>query len=505
MFVEPLAPFEQSVFHDVYTRRTHTPPINSSTVLTHARLLCSLYEQECKGGLFLQGDPFYAMDLGSNHSDFAEHIFNALASKCGKTGKVLTHSLFMIIARPAQPAPAVNIKENHPWSHQIIEAIFDLDAATLSTPNGQPLQHKPNVLFLSSYCSSSKGTCLMFQGGQWHQLNAQVQLSKEEWEKNQSLFMKESTPSIPISFVWNQTKLQTMLPIEEDQSILHHLSSIYQQGAIFYPFEVFHILRNTASFMTPFGTIIIGDYGYSASESLQEARRVPIHIEKKSIRHPVHFALFSLFAQQENWSALCTSSPIRTTHYAMLRIKQKVSTHVQASFQRNYNDSFDGEDGPVFWDTAQLCMEMGDHQKAAYFAGRCVELNPNDPRFSYLAARAFIAGDQPQAAQYYIELGMKLPHHDDCNFIFQLGRVATILGFPHEAIRYYTQAQEHSLFPALLNNMTHLYLALGQLHLAYQTIKRSVRLYPTHNPSQELLSFVKEQIERHSNQTKNRK
>ena len=84
MFVEPLAPFEQSVFHDVYTRRMYTPPINSSAT-PHARLLCSLYEQECKGGLFLQGDPFYAMDLVSNHPDFAEHIFNALANKCGKT------------------------------------------------------------------------------------------------------------------------------------------------------------------------------------------------------------------------------------------------------------------------------------------------------------------------------------------------------------------------------------------------------------------------------------
>ena len=98
MFVEPLAPFEQSVFHDVYKRRTHAPPISSSTALKHARLLCSLYEQECKGGLFLQGDPFYAMDLG-NHSDFAKHIFNALAHKCGKTGKVLTQSLFMIVAK----------------------------------------------------------------------------------------------------------------------------------------------------------------------------------------------------------------------------------------------------------------------------------------------------------------------------------------------------------------------------------------------------------------------
>ena len=179
---------------------------------------------------------------------------------------------------------------------------------------------------------------------------------------------------------------------------------------------------------------------------------------------------------------------------ALFRIKQKISAHVQDSFQRNYNDSFDGEDGPVFWDTAQKCMEIGDHQKAAYFAGRCVELNPSDPRFSYLAARALIADEQPQAAQYYIELGMKLPQHDECNFGFQLGRVATILGFPHEAIRYYTQAQEHSHFPALFHNMTNLYLELGQLQMAYQTIQKSVQLYPEHHPSQELLLFVKEQI-----------
>ena len=506
MFVEPLAPFEQSVFHDVYTRKTHAPPINPSTALIHARMLCSLYEQECKGGLFLEGDPFYAMTLGIIHADFVEHIFNALANRCGKTGKILTHSLFIIVAQRTKKNPTVGRTDNTSWNRQIIKALFESDSATLSTLSGQPLHHKPHVLFLSHLFSTSQGACLMLQEGLWNHLHAQVQLSKEDWETNQSLFINgEVPPSLPVSFVWSQTKLQTSLSAEEDQRILHQLSSIYQQGAIFYPFEAFHILRNSPSFMNPFGTIIIDDYGFSASESLQEAHRVPIHIEKTSLRHPVHFALFSLFAQQENWSALCTSSPIRKTHYAMLRIKQKVSMYVQDSFQRNYNDSFDGEDAPIFWDAAQKYMEIGEHDKAAYFAGRCVELNPNDPRFSYLAARAFIADKQPQAAQYYLELGMTLPHHDECNFEFQLGRVATTLGYPHEAIRYYTQAQEHSLFPALFHNMTHVYLELGQLELAYQTIKHAAQLYPAHHPSKELLSLVKEQIERHRDQTKNRK
>ena len=257
--------------------------------------------------------------------------------------------------------------------------------------------------------------------------------------------------------------------------------------------------------MHPFGTIIIGDHGFSTTESLQESHRVPINIEKKSLHHPVHFALFSLFAQQQNWSAICTHSPIRKTHYAMLRIKQRIATHVQDSFQRNYNERFDGEDGPIFWDAAKKYMEIGDHQKSAYFAGRCVELNPKEPRYSYLAARALIADQRPQAAQYYIELGMKLPHHDECNFAFQLGRVATILGFPHEAIRYYKQALQHSQFPELFNNMTHLYLDLKQLDQAYHTTKLSVQRYPEHHASQELFSFVKEQIERYENQTKMRK
>ena len=104
-------------------------------------------------------------------------------------------------------------------------------------------------------------------------------------------------------------------------------------------------------------------------------------------------------------------------------VSSKVSTHVQASFQRNYNDNL-----MRGWSSLLgYCTTMygnGGSPKGRLFCWSMCRLNPNDPRFSYPAARAFIAGDQPQAAQYYIELGMKLPHHDDCNFIFQLGRVA---------------------------------------------------------------------------------
>ena len=86
MFVEPLA-LSSKVFFMMCTQEGRTLLRSIHQQHLHTLDCCAAGEQECKGGLFLQGDPFYAMDLGSNHSDFAEHIFNALANKCGKREK----------------------------------------------------------------------------------------------------------------------------------------------------------------------------------------------------------------------------------------------------------------------------------------------------------------------------------------------------------------------------------------------------------------------------------
>ena len=502
MFVESLVPYNKTVLWDIHDRHHHNStelPQSSNRerviAIQHANFLCTLYEQECKGGLFLEGDSFYVLTIGSGGTHFARRIIQSLKD-CGKTGLVLSRALHIIVAEP-QPSShttEMGTPSTEDFGQQLIPGYIDPKTKTLRDREGQPLTEEPQVLFVNFLFSSSRGAHILSPNGEWNSLYAQVQLSSDEWNHLNKLHNSPSLSDVPLSLKWKSTALETILPEEQDQALMKQLSAIHHGGAVYYPQKCIELLRKAVSFMSNRGTIVISDYGSPPTESRHGTTQPSIVFQNQSIYNPIHFSLFSIIAQQEGWSALLTHSPIRNTHHACMKINSPMSRDIQASFQHQYNTNFDAEDLQIFWETAIELMEQKQYERASYFAGRCTEINARDPRYPYLAARALIAANKPQAAQYYLEVGSSLPYDEACNFSFQLGRLAMMRGFPHEAIRYYLQSKEHSEFPALYCNLAHAYLDVEQVDQAYACIQISLQIDPTHIPSQECRLRIKEEV-----------
>lgn len=498
MFIESLVPYKKSVIWDIHEHSTAQPyalPSENEALIAeqHARFLCALYEQECKGGLFLEGDPFHILFVGFRGVSFAQKIWEALQN-LGKTGLVLSRSLYIIWASVLN-SPIDEELDGMTHKKNIIPARFDQNTATLTDLNGHPLTEEPQVFFADSLFSSSRGSHIVCLNGQWNSLHAQVQQAPKEWQENVNQSKKTTIlPQLPISFIWKPNTLEQIFSSEYDQTLALQLASLHDGGTLYYPQVCMEMLRNASSFMSARGTIVICDEGSPPALSQQGIAQPAILFRGNTLHNPIHFSIFSVFAEQEGWSACITHSPVRKLHYACLKIKNKIPQYIQDSFQKIYNTHFDAEDCQMFWNIAVQLMEEEQYTKVVYFAGRCTEINPRDPRYPYLTARALLALGKLQEAQYYLERGINLAHHSTCNFSFQLGRLAMMRGFPHEAIRYYLQAKTHSQSSALYSNLAYAYLEINQYEQAYESAQDSLRIEPSYIAAKDCLLRIKEEV-----------
>lgn len=510
MYVELSVPYDKSCIWELHNHFFQTraeqawlsgaipfQSINSIAMARqHARFLCTLYEQECKGGLLLEGEPFCVLEIGSGLGLFAANIFEALYEHCGKTGKILVMSLRYILSDYQVDTVRAAMESEHlqKWKKQVIPALFDMRTVALMDLERKPLEEQPYVLFANYVCCVAPGKHLQFNNGVWSELYAQVQVTPEEWQQYITNNNDNALKKIPIDYLWKEKMLSDCLPMDEDVVLIQRTRGIWNEASFYYPLTFFHMLQKLDSVMAPRGYVIISDYGQAPCDGIAGKTNKTIEYYGNTVNHAVSFAFFSEFAQLHGWSALLTSEPVRSIHHACLRIGHSVSHHIADSFAHNYNQCFDGEDLSLFWGIAQKYMEEKEYMKSAYFASRCIQLNPLEPRYPYLAARALIAQGKDLAAQHYLQIGHALPKHPDCNFAFQMGRVAVHMGYLYDALRYYEEAEEHSQFPALYSNKSYVLIDLAQYKKAYAELQKSFALDPEHTPSQECLSLLKEKI-----------
>ena len=510
MYIESPVPYDKSIVWELHNQFFQTrgsqawlsgsipfQSINSIAMARqHARFLCTLYEQECKGGLLLEGDPFCVLEIGAGLGLFAANIFEALCEDCGKTGKILSKSLRYILSdyQVDTVQAAMDSAPIQKWKKQIIPAIFDMRTVRLSDFEQNQIDDKPYVIFANYVCCVAPGKQLRFDNGSWSELYAQVQATPEDWKQYTQEDNHNILKDIPIEFVWKEISLSGSLPLDEDVALIKRVRGNWNEASFYYPYVFFHMLQELDSIMMNRGYVIISDYGQAPCDGIAGKTKKSIEYYGNTLNHAVSFALFSEFAQLHGWSALLTSEPVRSIQHVCLRIGHSVSHHVADSFAHNYNQCFDGEDLSLFWEIAQKYMDEKQYRKSAYFASRCIQLNPHDPRYSYLAARALIAEGNDLAAQYYLQIGHALPVHPDCNFAFQMGRVAVHMGYLNDAIRYYEEAELHSQFPALYSNKAYILIDLFQYKQAYAALQKSFALNPDHAPSTECLSLLKEKI-----------
>jgi tetratricopeptide (TPR) repeat protein len=519
MYIEPFVPYDKSILWEIHNKNIHTkgfqtwpsdgspfhPRLSLAMVRQHARFLCTLYEQECKGGLFLEGDPFYVLEIGSGLGLFASHLFYALANQCGKNGAILAQSMQYILSshRESMIRDAMEYPGLQQWKQQLIPALFNLETLQVKNIDGTELTHAPSVLFANYVCSVTPTKKFRFSHGQWSEEYAQVQQTQAEWEDQKENHAKVTFQKIPISYTWEQVNIEEACAHPQEARLIKRLPGTWTEATFNYPYAFINMLLTVQSIMNPRGYIIISDHGRAPCEGDVHANEIRTQHHKGTLYHLVDFAIFSEFAQLHGWAALLTPTPTRSTHHTCLRIDHSISQHVEESFSRNYSNCFDGEDLPIFWDLAQGFMNQQQYTKAAYFAGRCAELEPMDPHYPFLACRALIAEGKDRAAQYYIERGHALPTHEDCNFLFQMGRVAVHLGYLHDAVRYYKEAADHSVFPALYSNHAYVLLELNQLEDAHQYILQSLVLDQGHVPTLECEKQLKERIWNNWKETKN--
>ena len=380
------------------------------------------------------------------------------------------------------------------WRSQVIPALFDMRTVKLCDLKGNPLDEMPSVLFANYVCCVAPGKQFQFQNGVWSELYAQVQLSEDDWNQYKQNEDDSAIQQLPIDFSWREIQLPESLTTPEDVSLLQQVRGIWTEATLHYPYIFFQMLRSLHTIMTDRAYVIISDYGNAPGDGIIGLRNPSIQFYGNTLNHGVDFALFSEFAEIQGWSALLTPEPVRSIHHACLRIGHSMSPNLAESFARNYTHCFDGEDLPLFWDIAQRYMDAEEYQKAAYFAARCMQLNPQSPHYPYLAARALIAQGKDLAAQYYIQKGKQLPRHEDCNFDFQMGRVAVHLGYLNDALRYYQDAEQYGQFPSLYSNQAYILIDLERFEEAHDMLQKAFDLNPEHEASIECLQLLKEKV-----------